>query len=155
MLKVEMYSYRNFVYRIILITPSSVTSKYICIYVYLYMFRLVSNHLQKAMNNMKRTHSCGKISWHHVLFVHSWCTASEHIADSVDQNGMCQWGSFQRQGSEWFAFVISGKKEPPRVVLLYLEIAWDHFIITKVADVINLIHGRVVLEGSLQWNKRC
>jgi hypothetical protein len=42
-------------YRIILFTPFSVPSKYICIYVCLYMFRLVNNHLQKAINNISRT----------------------------------------------------------------------------------------------------
>jgi hypothetical protein len=41
------------------------------------------------------------------------------------------------------------KKEPPGVALLYLEIAWDHFLITKVADIVNFINERVVLEGSL------
>jgi hypothetical protein len=36
-----------------------------------------------------------------------------------------------------------------------LEIAWDHFVITKVANIINFINERFILEGSLQWNKRC
>jgi hypothetical protein len=40
--------------RIILITPSSVTLKYICIYVCLYMFQLVNNHVQKVINNISR-----------------------------------------------------------------------------------------------------
>jgi hypothetical protein len=48
------------------------------------------------------------------------------------------------------------KKRPPGVASLYLEIAWDHFLITKVADIINFVNESViVLEGSLQWNKRC
>jgi hypothetical protein len=37
-------------YRIILITPSSVTLKYICICVCFYMFRSVNNHLHKAID---------------------------------------------------------------------------------------------------------
>jgi hypothetical protein len=102
-----------------------------------------------------QTHSCGEMSWHCVLFVHSWCAASKHFADLMDQNGMCEWGSFQRQGNEWFAFVILGRKEPLGVASLYLEIAWDHFVITKVANIINFINERFILEGSLQWNKRC
>jgi hypothetical protein len=42
-----------------------VTSKYICIYVCLYMFRLVNNHLQKAINNISR-----KLLLHMYLFIY-------------------------------------------------------------------------------------
>jgi hypothetical protein len=43
------------------------------------------------------------------------------------------------------------KKKLPDVASLYLEIAQDHFLITKVADIINFINERVViLEVSMQ-----
>jgi hypothetical protein len=47
--------------------------------------------------------SCGgilKMSSNCVLFVHNWCAASEHIADCLDENMMCESGSLQWQGNQ-------------------------------------------------------
>jgi hypothetical protein len=61
-----------------------------------------------------QTHSCGeilKMSEHFVLFVYSWCVASEHIADRLYQNLMCEWWGFQKQGNQSFGISYFGKRK--------------------------------------------